>query len=98
MATGSYGKAQRDFNMSRRLHINGQSVVQFLRAEEFEKAYNHYFEETAGANEKLTTYARDAVASTTVRRDEKKGRKRARDLAREKRETERQEREANPSG
>jgi protein KRI1 len=64
------------------------------RAEEFEKAYNHYFEETAGANEKLTTYARDAVASTTVRRDEKKGRKRARDLAREKREAERQEREA----
>ena len=64
------------------------------RAEEFEKAYNHYFEETAGANEKLTTYARDAVASTTVRRDEKKGRKRARDLAREKREAERHEREA----
>lgn len=64
------------------------------RAEEFEAAYNRYFEETAGANEKLVTYARDAVATTTVRRDGVSGRKKARDLAREKREAERQEREA----
>ena len=64
------------------------------RAEEFEAAYNRYFEDNAGANERLVTYARDAVASTTVRRDEKSGRKKARELAREKREAERREREA----
>ncbi|KAF2711069.1 Krr1-domain-containing protein [Pleomassaria siparia CBS 279.74] len=64
------------------------------RADEFESAYNMYFESTAGANEKITTYARDAVAATTVRRDGQSSRKRARDLARAKREAERQEKEA----
>jgi protein KRI1 len=63
------------------------------RAEEYEDAYNRYFEETAGANEKLVTYARDAVASTTVRRDAKSGRRKAREAARAKREAERRQRE-----
>lgn len=61
--------------------------------DEYEHAYNTYFEDTTGANEKLTTYARDAVAATTVRRDEGNSRKKARDAARAKREAERKERE-----
>ena len=65
-----------------------------VAADEWEDSYNRYFEDTAGANEKIMTYARDAVAATTVRRDETKGRKRARELAREKREAERREKEA----
>ncbi|KAF9701698.1 hypothetical protein EKO04_000023 [Ascochyta lentis] len=62
-------------------------------ADDFEHAYNTYFEDTTGTNEKLTTYARDAVAATTVRRDEGNSRKKARDAARAKREAERKERE-----
>lgn len=62
-------------------------------AEEWENTYNMYFEDTTGANEKLVTYARDAVAKTTVRRDEKSSRRKARDAARAKREAERKERE-----
>ena len=61
--------------------------------DEYEHAYNTYFEDTTGANEKLTTYARDAVAATTVRRDEGNNRKKAREIARAKREAERKERE-----
>ncbi|KAF2016792.1 Krr1-domain-containing protein [Aaosphaeria arxii CBS 175.79] len=63
------------------------------RAEEYEDAYNMYFEDPATQNEKLVTYARDAVASTTVRREEKSGRRKAREAARAKREAEKQERE-----
>jgi protein KRI1 len=62
-------------------------------ADEWEHSYNLYFEDTAGANEKITTYARDAVASTTVRRDDAKGRRKAREAARAKRELERREKE-----
>ena len=62
-------------------------------ADDFEHAYNTYFEDTTGTNEKLTTYARDAVAATTVRRDEGNSRKKAREVARAKREAERKERE-----
>jgi protein KRI1 len=61
--------------------------------DEYEHAYNTYFEDTTGTNEKLTTYARDAVAATTVRRDDGNSRKKARDVARAKREAERKERE-----
>lgn len=64
------------------------------RAEEFENAYNTYFENPEGANERLVTYARDAVAKTTVRREEKSSRAKAREAARAKREAERREREA----
>jgi protein KRI1 len=62
-------------------------------ADEFEHSYNLYFEDTSGANEKIMTYARDAVASTTVRRDDAKGRRKAREAARAKREAERKEKE-----
>jgi protein KRI1 len=62
-------------------------------ADEFEHSYNLYFENTAGANEKIMTYARDAVASTTVRRDDATGRRKARDAARAKREAERRQKE-----
>lgn len=62
-------------------------------ADEWEASYNLYFEDTAGANEKIMTYARDAVASTTVRRDDATGRRKAREAARAKREAERREKE-----
>lgn len=62
-------------------------------ADEWESSYNLYFENTAGANEKIMTYARDAVASTTVRRDDVNGRRKARDAARAKREAERKGKE-----
>ncbi|OAG10923.1 Krr1-domain-containing protein [Paraphaeosphaeria sporulosa] len=62
-------------------------------AEEYEHSYNMYFEDTTGANEKLVTYARDAVAKTTVRRDGKSSRAKAREAARAKREAERKEKE-----
>ncbi|KAF5848040.1 hypothetical protein GGP41_009231 [Bipolaris sorokiniana] len=62
-------------------------------ADEWENSYNLYFEDTTGANEKIMTYARDAVASTTVRRDEKSGRRKAREAARAKREAEKREKE-----
>jgi len=62
-------------------------------ADEWENSYNLYFEDTAGANEKIMTYARDAVASTTVRRDDATGRRKAREAARAKREHERKQKE-----
>ncbi|KAI4910110.1 hypothetical protein J4E90_007541 [Alternaria incomplexa] len=62
-------------------------------ADEWENSYNLYFEDTTGVNEKIMTYARDAVASTTVRRDDKSGRRKAREQARQKREAERREKE-----
>ncbi len=62
-------------------------------ADEWENSYNLYFEDTHGANEKIMTYSRDAVASTTVRRDDASGRRRARELARAKREAELRQKE-----
>jgi protein KRI1 len=62
-------------------------------AEEWENSYNLYFENNPGANEKLVTYARDAIAKTTVRRDGQSSRQKARDAARAKREAERRNRE-----
>lgn len=62
-------------------------------ADEWENSYNLYFEDTTGSNEKIMTYARDAVANTTVRREEKSGRRKAREAARAKREAERREKE-----
>jgi protein KRI1 len=62
-------------------------------ADEYENSYNMYFEDTNGANEKLVTYARDAVAKATVRRDAQSARRQAREAARAKREAERKERE-----
>ncbi|KAL6172546.1 Kinetochore protein Spc24 [Exserohilum turcicum] len=62
-------------------------------ADEWENSYNLYFEDTTGANEKIMTYARDAVANTTVRREDKSSRRKAREAARAKREAERREKE-----
>ncbi|KAF2640638.1 Krr1-domain-containing protein [Massarina eburnea CBS 473.64] len=62
-------------------------------AEEWENAYNLYFEDTTNANEKLVTYARDAIQQTTVRRDEGSGRHKAREAAQAKREAEKKRRE-----
>ncbi|TQS35466.1 hypothetical protein Golomagni_04112 [Golovinomyces magnicellulatus] len=59
------------------------------RAEMFESAYNLRFEDPAGSNEILKSYARDTVAAKSVRRDEKSSRKKQRDLQREKKEAER---------
>ncbi|KAF2199974.1 Krr1-domain-containing protein [Delitschia confertaspora ATCC 74209] len=63
------------------------------QADDFEAAYNLYFEDPAGSNEKIVTYARDTIASTSVRRDEASGRKKAREAARAKREAEKKQRE-----
>lgn len=63
------------------------------RAEEFEAAYNLYFEDPSAANEKIMTYARDTIAATSVRREDPNGRKKAREAARAKREAEKRQRE-----
>ncbi|GME25199.1 KRR1 interacting protein 1 subgroup [Neofusicoccum parvum] len=65
----------------------------YRRADEFEFAYNMRFEDPATANEKLQTFARDAVAKTSVRRDEKSARQKQRDKEREKKEAIKRERD-----
>nr|POE88095.1 protein kri1 [Quercus suber] len=62
------------------------------RAEEYEAAYNMRFEDPATANEKLRSFARD-VGKYGVRRDDKSGRKVAREREREKKEAVKRERE-----
>ncbi|KAI9822043.1 MAG: KRRI-Interacting protein 1 [Thelocarpon impressellum] len=62
------------------------------RADAFEEAYNLRFEDPDGANEKLRSHARDAVAKYSVRRDEASGRKKVREAQREKKEAEARER------
>ena len=61
------------------------------RAEAFEQAYNLRFEDPKGANEKLMSHARDAVAKYSVRREETSGRKKIRETQREKKEAEARE-------
>lgn len=73
--------------------LESEDEEELARAEEFEAAYNLYFEDPSAANEKLMTYARDAIANTSVRREEPNARKKAREVARAKREAERRERE-----
>ncbi|KAF4301646.1 KRR1 interacting protein 1 subgroup [Botryosphaeria dothidea] len=51
------------------------------------------FEDPATANEKLQTFARDAVAKTSVRREEKSSRQKQRDKERERKEAIKRERE-----
>lgn len=63
------------------------------RADAFEAAYNLRFEDPKGSNEMLKSYARDAIAAKTVRREEPSGRKKQRDTIREKREAEKAERD-----
>jgi protein KRI1 len=63
------------------------------RAEAFEAAYNLRFEDPSTANEKLRTHARDVAAKQSVRRDDKSGRRKARDTERTKKEEEKAERQ-----
>ncbi|KAL8667224.1 MAG: hypothetical protein Q9202_000797 [Teloschistes flavicans] len=63
------------------------------RAEEFEDAYNLRFEDPGITNEKLVSHARDATARYSVRREPTKGRKKARDVDRTRRDMENQTRE-----
>ncbi|TKA64928.1 hypothetical protein B0A49_07800 [Cryomyces minteri] len=65
------------------------------RAEAFEDAYNMRFEDPEGSREKLKlmSYARDAAAEYSVRREEATGRRKTRDKERVKRDAEKVERE-----
>ncbi|KAK5201275.1 Kinetochore protein Spc24 [Cryomyces antarcticus] len=65
------------------------------RAEAFEDAYNMRFEDPEGSREKLKlmSYARDAAAEYSVRREEATGRRKTRDKERAKRDAEKAERE-----
>lgn len=62
------------------------------KAEEWETAYNLRFEDPSKSNEVLRSYARDVTASISVRREEKTGRKRLRELEKERAEAEKQQR------
>jgi protein KRI1 len=63
------------------------------RADKFETAFNLRFEDPKASNEVLKSFARDIIAEKSVRREEPKGRKRARDAEREKRDAEKMKRE-----
>jgi protein KRI1 len=63
------------------------------RADKFETAFNLRFEDPKASNEVLKSYARDIIAEKSVRREEPKSRKKARDAEREKREAEKRQRE-----
>ncbi|KAI0406686.1 KRI1-like family C-terminal-domain-containing protein [Xylaria palmicola] len=58
------------------------------KADEWEAAYNMRFEDPSKSNEVLRSYARDVTASVSVRREEKTGRKRLRELEKERQEAE----------
>jgi protein KRI1 len=62
------------------------------RADEFESAFNMRFEDPEKSNEVLKTYARDIVASRSVRKENSTGRKRKRELEKEQKDQERLER------
>ncbi|KAI0110477.1 KRI1-like family C-terminal-domain-containing protein [Nemania sp. FL0031] len=62
------------------------------KADEWEAAYNMRFEDPSKSNEVLRSYARDVTASVSVRREEKTGRKRLRELEKEKKEAEKKQR------
>lgn len=62
------------------------------KAEEFEQAYNMRFEDPSKSNEVLKTYSRDIANSRSVRREEKTGRAKQRELEKEKKEAERRTR------
>ncbi|CAJ2509947.1 Uu.00g058470.m01.CDS01 [Anthostomella pinea] len=62
------------------------------KADQWEAAYNLRFEDPSKSNEVLKSYARDVVAARSVRREDKSGRKRQRELEREAKEAEKRER------
>jgi protein KRI1 len=73
--------------------LESEDEEEVERAEKFEVAYNLRFEDPKGSNEVLKSYARDIIAEKSVRREEPKSRKKARDAEREKKEAEKRERE-----
>ncbi|KAH0594916.1 hypothetical protein MHUMG1_07214 [Metarhizium humberi] len=62
------------------------------RADEFEQAYNMRFENPEKSNEVLQSYARDFAAARSVRREEKTGRQRQREIEKQKKEEEKRQR------
>jgi len=64
------------------------------RAEAYEAAYNLRFEDPKRANEKLLSHSREVAAKYSVRREEPKGRKRARDDQKFKKDAEKAQRNA----
>ena len=62
-------------------------------AEEFEHAYNMRFEDPEKSNEVLKSYSRNLVAERSVRKEELTGRKKQRQLEKERKEAEKKERE-----
>ncbi|KAI1812691.1 Krr1-domain-containing protein [Poronia punctata] len=61
------------------------------KADEWEAAYNLRFEDPNKSNEVLKSYARDVTAAISVRREDKTGRKRQRELEKERKEAEKQQ-------
>ncbi|KAA8633323.1 hypothetical protein SMACR_02171 [Sordaria macrospora] len=62
-------------------------------AEEFEHAYNMRFEDPNKSNELLKTYSRNLANAKSVRKEELTGRKKARQLEKERKEAEKKQRE-----
>ena len=62
------------------------------KADAFEAAYNLRFEDPKASNEKLMSHARSMAAKLSVRREEKTGRRKARDVQKSKKELEQEER------
>lgn len=62
-------------------------------AEQFEHAYNMRFEDPTKANEVLKSYSRSLVAAKSVRKEELKGRKKLRQLEKEKKEADKAQRD-----
>jgi len=62
------------------------------KADEFEAAYNLRFEDPEKSNEVLKTYARDVAAAKSLRRENITGRKRKREVGKERKEQEKRER------
>lgn len=61
-------------------------------ADEWETAYNLRFEDPTKSNEVLKSYSRKVVEARSVRREDPKGRKRQRELEKERKEEERRQR------
>lgn len=73
--------------------FESESEEETERAEKVEAAYNLRFEDPTKSNEVLKSYARDIIAEKSVRREEPKTRKKARDAERERKEAEKRQRD-----